>query len=257
MNLIPAVAEKVNRPFSEKWLETTAIIAHNICQFGGDKCAVAFSGGKDSLVVLHIARQYVARIPVVFNNTGVEFPETRAYIRQLSEEWDLNLIVTPYYKKSFWDCVDEYGYPHIRSKKHSKGGSYSPRCCYYLKEMPTKLAIKSYGLKAMFTGQTAVESRMRMFTARDKGICYFHTQYNCQKINPILWWTEDEVWQYIKVKELSCNPLYNEGAPRVGCMPCTSHLHWQGQLARLNPKLLARVMLEKEQQYLMTGLFEK
>lgn len=55
---------------------------------------VALSGGKDSVVVTHLARQVDPNIPVVWFDSGTEFPETRAYIHQLTQQWGLNLTVT-------------------------------------------------------------------------------------------------------------------------------------------------------------------
>jgi len=71
VNLIREVAEKVNRPFSEKYLETKGLVSANLINFKGE-LAVAFSGGKDSTVALHIAWQLQPDILVVFNNTGIE-----------------------------------------------------------------------------------------------------------------------------------------------------------------------------------------
>lgn len=252
MNLLPEVAQKVNRPFSEKWLETTATIAHHLHEFGEDKVVVAFSGGKDSLLVLHLVRQYYPQVAVCFNNTGVEYPETSAFVKQIVQDWSLNFISTPPYKKSFWECVKEYGFPE-KTKSHFKdiGKQFKAKCCYYLKERPMELAIREHCWLGMFTGVTAVESRVRMFVARDKGICYHTVKYNIHKINPILWWTEEEVWDFTKQEGLPRNPLYDMGAHRVGCMPCTAYLNWEEQMSRLNINMYALVKLRKDKQFTM------
>ncbi|MBA7531228.1 Phosphoadenosine phosphosulfate reductase [subsurface metagenome] len=93
MNLLKEVAEKVDRPFSVKLAETKDIIARHLEEFG-DKVAVAFSGGKDSEVVLWLCLQVTPGVPVVFNNTGVEYPETVKFVAILAEQWSLNLTVT-------------------------------------------------------------------------------------------------------------------------------------------------------------------
>jgi len=56
---------------------------------------VAFSGGKDSLVALHLALQVAPDVPVAFFDSGLEFPETYAYLEQLANAWHLNLDVIP------------------------------------------------------------------------------------------------------------------------------------------------------------------
>lgn len=250
--MIPEVAQKVNRPFSEKWLETTAAIAHHLHEFGEDKVVVAFSGGKDSLVVLSLVRQYFPKVAVCFNDTGVEYPETRAFVKQIAKDWDLNLITTSYYKKTFWDCVKQYGFPAETKSSYLKSGrQHKAHCCYYLKEMPMKLVIRQNGWLGMFTGTTAIESRQRMFVARDKGICSYIKHYNLYKIHPILWWTEKEVWDFIKQKGLPRNSLYDIGAHRIGCMPCTAYLNWEEEMSRLNIDMYVLVKLRKDKQFTM------
>ena len=56
---------------------------------------VAFSGGKDSTVVLDLARRADPNVPVCFFDSGLEFPETLAYIDELTDRWNLNLHVIP------------------------------------------------------------------------------------------------------------------------------------------------------------------
>ena len=56
---------------------------------------VAFSGGKDSTVVLDLARRADPNVPVCFFDSGLEFPETLTYIDELTNRWNLNLHVIP------------------------------------------------------------------------------------------------------------------------------------------------------------------
>jgi len=82
----------------------------------GDSLAVSCSFGSCSVVVLHMTLQLKPDVKVVFNNTGVEYPETYAYRDLLKKEWKLNLIETKPIK-SFWQCIKEYGFPLYRGKK--------------------------------------------------------------------------------------------------------------------------------------------
>jgi len=74
---------------------------------------VCWSGGKDSTVLLHLALQHNPDIDVIFNDTGVEFPETRDYVKQIVDDWGIkNLhIAKPQRGESFWDVTRDYGWP--------------------------------------------------------------------------------------------------------------------------------------------------
>ena len=248
MNLLREVKEKVERPFSVKLEETKEIIRHHFDEFG-DKAAVAFSGGKDSEVVLYLCLQVAPNVPVVFNNTGVEYLETVRFVAELQELWNLNLIVT-HPEKSFWDCTEEYGFPSGAKYSRTKRSHPTARCCYWLKEKPMLLVIRANSWLGYFTGETAVESRSRMFVAL-KGTCLHLKKDGVCKIKPILWWTQDEVWQFIRGNNLPFNEAYSKGAERVGCKPCTAYKNWEDHMQKMNPMLYRIIKLRKDNQYVM------
>lgn len=225
---------------------------HHISEFG-DRLAVAFSGGKDSLVALYLVLQQKPDVDVVFNNTGVEYPETRKFIIWLADQLNLRLTITKPVK-SFWECISQFGWPN-----ESKGGTSKKskaHCCYYLKERPMQLSIREHRWLGLITGMLAIESRHRMLTAKGKGPCFHYKQWNICKIHPILWWTEEEVWQFIREQGLPYNPLYDQGMPRVGCMPCTAFSGWEAQMSKMKPELYKLVKLKKDSQYIFPQLFE-
>lgn len=240
VNLLDALKPFVERPFAEKFLQTQGIIAKNLHEHWG-KAAVSWSGGKDSTLVLYLVRQLAPNVDVVFNNTGIEYPETVRFIHNLAATWNLNLIeTTP--KKTFWKCAEEFGYPG-----GSKRGTV--HCCYYLKEKPTLDQIRVHGWEAVFDGLTATESWTRMFNARDRGTCYFKKHWKVQVVHPILYWTEEEVFGFFESEGIPNNPLYSQGARRVGCMACTAYKTWEVRMAAENPKLYAIIKLRKDGQY--------
>lgn len=93
-------------PLHRKIQITQTRIIEWYIHFGGNVC-VSFSGGKDSTVLLHIARQIYPDIPAVFSNTGLEFPEIQKFVRG----FDNITIVTP--EMRFTDVIQTYGYPLI------------------------------------------------------------------------------------------------------------------------------------------------
>lgn len=94
-------------PLDIKVMKTIARINEFVRYYGQDECAVSFSGGKDSTVLLHIARQLYPNIEAVFVDTGLEYPEIREFVKGFGNvQW-----VHP--KKNFRQVITEYGYPFI------------------------------------------------------------------------------------------------------------------------------------------------
>lgn len=67
---------------------------------------VSFSGGKDSTVLAHLVHEYYPDVPLVFSNTGLEYPEIQAFARKMGAEF-----IRP--KMVFSEVVTKYGYPII------------------------------------------------------------------------------------------------------------------------------------------------
>jgi len=197
-------------------------------------------------VVLHMALKIKPDILVVFNDTGVEYPETYAYIERMTKEWNLNLFRTKPLL-TFWQCVRKYGFPMIRRTGRPKQDGYQrrhyqPACCRWLKEWPAKEAFKAKGVQVNLTGLRVGESRARMFTIGRLGQVYDHTHLKVKVAHPIAFWTTKQVDSYIEKHEIPLNEAYLKGQERVGCWPCTGYLTWRESLAKTHPEMYRALM---------------
>lgn len=94
-------------PLKLKVQMTKRRISQWIDEFGTDGVYVAFSGGKDSTVLLHLAREIDPSIRGVFVDTGLEYPEIRNFVKTFDNvDW-----VKP--KMNFKQVIQKYGYPFI------------------------------------------------------------------------------------------------------------------------------------------------
>ena len=148
---------------------------------------LACSFGKDSMVTLHLALQVNPNMKVFSVMTRFKPPETLTLKKHITDEWKLN--INTYESKLPLPYLCHRTNPDL--------------CCQTLKVEPTKKAINELGLKAWITGIRKDEG----FTRED----YKHIEHyeeDIVKINPILDWTEAEVWQYTAYHNIPFNPLY-------------------------------------------------
>jgi 3'-phosphoadenosine 5'-phosphosulfate sulfotransferase (PAPS reductase)/FAD synthetase len=227
--------------------------------------SIAFSGGKDSTVLLHLLRQYRPNMLVIYGNTRIEFPECVKFARNLRKEWDLN-----YYEAkpevSFWWVVENYGWP-LMGKTFGVGGvahkssrakyfddlaaqgqltgqyaiqaevPISSACCTFLKERPSQKLQKQLGVDGVFLGIMASESRQRMFNFLEWGEWYYPKSQKIWKSHPLAIWTDDDIWAYIRKFDLPYAKLYDMGYyddfgewiahKRNGCMFCGMDLRFK------------------------------
>ena len=235
-----------NLPYEKKLEMSHEIIQEALSKF--QRYAVAFSGGKDSLVVLHLLRQYKPDILTVFVNTRVEMPETIKYIKQLIKDWNLNFVELRG-KYTFWDIVRKYGLPATRflsehriqlAKKGLAKYEGAPKCCWYLKEEPAIKFFHKKHIQCVFFGITWDESYNRKWAIIRKGTLFYHTSHRHYKCYPIAYWSTLDVWRYIEENNLPVNPAYDK-VDRVGCITCTAYIGWEKDMAKLYPGLYRKI----------------
>lgn len=208
----PEVRALVDLPFKKKVEESQKIIREAYLKF--DNIGLGFSGGTDSLVLLHIATSksewnwsLCPKLKVVFINTYHQFPETRAFVYKTRKEWNLDMYEAKAEEDRFEEFREKYGF---------NTPEFITTCCEYHKIQPKNNAIRELGLDAFLSGIRGVEHEER---AKEK---IFSERDDHMRVHPLLFWRRNDVLKYVKTMKIECNPVYKQGYTSLGCEPCTS-----------------------------------
>lgn len=199
--------ENANIDIYQKYkLEQAIDILEKANEIFSGNLAIAFSGGKDSLVALHLSLKVNRDIPVLFNNTGIEYPETLEFVKRLSKTYNFDLhIVGP--EINFFKEVKKRGWA---TNDHRW-------CCEPLKDEPAHKFLMKNNIYAEITGTSRTESIYRRSL---QGFKIPKKSPFIIRVNPIYDWNQWEVWTYIRANKLPYNPLYDKGYRRIGCWCC-------------------------------------
>jgi phosphoadenosine phosphosulfate reductase len=163
----------------------------------------------EDMVVLHIARQLVPDLPVVFLDTGYHFAEIYEYRDRLAREWKLNLI----------NVLPEITVAEQESQFGILNQTDAGRCCGIRKVKPLFGALESYAL--WFTGLRREQAKSRA-SLREVDNFTLPSGKTIRKISPLTEWTAKDVWAYAGRHEIPLIDLYDKGYTSIGCEPCTS-----------------------------------
>lgn len=178
---------------------------------------IAFAGGKDSTLVLHLAMKSIPKnadfpFDIILIDTGFQFSETYKFIEDVMRKWNLD-----------YDKVEN---DEAKAKNVNPDDYDKFECCHRLKTLALKQAIRERNIDALIEG-----IRWDEHTARGKNIGeendpislgeYKREDPEHVRVYPIQNWCEDNVWEYTNKHDLPTNPLYDRGYRSIGCWPCT------------------------------------
>lgn len=206
-----------------------------------DNPVISSSFGKDSVALIFLVHEIDDSVPIVFNDTGVGFKETKEYKDMLIRDFYLTVYETSP-EMTFWEIVEKHGYPK-QSRNSKTGDPREPACCKILKYEPTERFIEEYNIDLNFVGLLGDEGRQRRWAFIQKAAAHYYMKsMGIWKCIPLIWWTKEDVWRYHDEREIPRNPVYEKyGIERTGCIPCTGHKGWREQLQKINPALYRKI----------------
>ncbi len=177
---------------------------------------VAFSGGKDSAVLLDLVKRALPKksFVVIFGDTGMEFPDTYEAVYITKDQCEKEGV--PFYiSRSHFD-------PHDSWKIFGPPARVLRWCCSVHKSTPQTLKLREITGKNNYVGLDFVGVRKHESVARSE---YTYENYGKKQkgqysFNAILEWTSAEVWLYIYAHDIYVNKAYKKGNSRAGCLFC-------------------------------------
>ena len=173
--------------------------------FSPDIC-LATSFGPQSIVLMHHISKIRPEIAVFYLDTELLFPETYALRDELSERLGMTFTRVP----------AELSVEQQASRFGSRLWAHDPdQCCHLRKVLPLRrfLATKKAWITGIRNGHSTGRAKISQVE--------WDTANGVVKLNPLVRWRGEQVWDYINDQRLPFNPLHLEGYPSIGCQPCT------------------------------------
>lgn len=179
---------------------------------------LAFSGGKDSQCIYHLAVEAGVKFDAHYNVTGVDAPELVNFIKKNYPD-----VSREMYKTSMWRLIERNGPPTRLNRfccKELKEHGGEGRICVTGVRWAESVRRKNDRKVLEYMGKT--KKQKMLFDDNDKGRRLFE---NCQLkgkrvLNPIVDWLDEDVWEYLNSRKIEHCELYEQGFHRLGCIGC-------------------------------------
>ena len=190
-------------------LTAEALVKQVVCEATGAPICLTSSFQTEDMVVLHMLRQHLPDVPVIFLETGYHFKELLAYRDRMTAEWRLNLV---------------NALPLTTLKEHE--GKFGllyivqpTQCCQIRKVEPLMRSLEPFDW--WFTGLRREQSPTRagLRKVEDHKL---PTGKQMKKISVLADWTMAQVDAYAEAHAIPKLELYSRGYTSIGCEPCTA-----------------------------------
>lgn len=194
---------------SANLLTADEVVASALAGAKADHACFTCSFQAEDMIVLHLLRERVPQIPVLFLETGYHFPETYAFRDEVARAWNLNLV----------NVIPEQTVAAQESAFGLLYQSQPTQCCQLRKVDPLLKALRPYEL--WFTGLRREQSPTRKNLQQSEAH-KLPTGESLNKVSPLAAWTWGQVWEFTAKNKINYLPQYDQGYMSIGCKPCTA-----------------------------------
>jgi phosphoadenosine phosphosulfate reductase len=171
----------------------------------GPKLGFAVSFQKTSSVIIDMAHRIDPGVRFFYLDTELLFPETYETRDRLAQHFGVE-----------FERFTQDNPPGLRERWEANLWTEADECCATRKVDTMRRALD--GTECWVSGVRKVDSKTRAESVRFG----WDERFDRWKLNPLVDWTDKQVWNHIRRNHVPYNPLHDEGYPSIGCMPCTS-----------------------------------
>ncbi len=202
-----STAKDLHKQFRQ--MSAMEILTYTQAHYPG-KVTFSSSMGAEDQVITHMIAHHKLAIEIFTLDTGRMFYETYELIEKTSKRYHIPIRIFFPDTDRVEEMVNNKGinlfYYSIENRK---------LCCSIRKTEPLRRALN--GHEIWITGLRREQSPTR----RDLEMAEWDEANQIIKVHPLLEWTEQQVWEFIKEHDIPYNPLHDNSFPSIGCQPCT------------------------------------
>ncbi len=202
------MGELLNFELEQKALAVRERLAAAVAEYG--KVVYSSSLGAESIVLTDIIWTHVPQIDIFTIDTGRLPEETYELLSRIQGRYKRTLRVVYPDAQKLEALVSSQGINGFYNSLEARTS-----CCHTRKVEPFRRALAGY--EAWVTGLRHEQSATRALAQPVE----WDAANGMHKISPILDWSEEQIWQYIRTRKLPYNSLHDRGYPSIGCSPCT------------------------------------
>jgi phosphoadenosine phosphosulfate reductase len=204
----PTMAQILTLELESKAAQVREFLAQAVQEYG--RVVYANSLGAEAMVLTDIIFNSVPQVDIVSIDTGRLHEETYDLLAKLQRRYNNRIRVIYPDGQEVSDLVTRQGINGFFDSSEARSA-----CCGVRKVVPFRKFVEGYD--AWITGV-----RRQQSSTRAEGLAIeWDAQNGLQKLSPLLDWTEEQVWAYIRARQLPFNTLHEKGYPSIGCAPCT------------------------------------